>query len=191
MVSFEEEIRNYLNKSNAKWEDYTDSFNMPDFEVHGKTSHAHIEVKEKRQAYSKDAWKLATHEEWNTVILDELTARKLMPFAKTGALFVRDNTTGLYYFSDVIALWLMPRQRCYRNHGGFMKGKWVLDLGNFQITDSVSDLFACMADYLKMSDLFDRNAALHRQDQFKGEACYEAGTPRTDEQKEYDLQQTR
>jgi len=192
MISFEREIRNYLKQHNIDYEDFCDSFSEPDFKVIGNTTDVWMEVKEKRQKYSADKWPLMDIPETSAFILDELTARKLFNFGSTAVLFVRDNTTGLYYFSDPLALFLMPRVRAERNHNGFMKGKWVLDLRNFYGSERLHDLFVFTRDWLQdYPGLVGRNAAIYRND-FVGEnRITEAGTPRTEQQKEHDVEATR
>lgn len=115
----------------------------------------------------------------------------MMIHVRNGAVFVRDNTTGLYYMADVLSLWLMDRKRCYRDHNGFPKGKWILDLRNFKQSDNLGSLFNFLSQYMNIAEnLVNRDASLHRQDLF-GEVLVEAGTPRTNEQKEYDVSATR
>ena len=191
MISFEREMKQYLERVGMEYEDCSSAFDQPDFKVRGRTSMAYIEVKEKRQKIREDVWPFGAIPEHKAFILDELTARKLMQYTLNGALFVRDNTTGLYYFADVMSLWLMPRVRCERDHNNYMKGKWVVDLRNFMGSDRLHDLFIFMRDYLEEAPgLVKRDAAIHRPD-FPGEEIVVAGTPRTEEQREHDVQATR
>jgi len=190
MISFEREIREYLKAKNVTFIDYGASYDQPDFEIKGRTTTFLAEAKEKRQTYSTSTWPI-NFPETKAFILDELTARKLMMYPQNGCLVIRDNTTGLYYFTDPVRLWLMPRTRCERNHNGFMKGKWVLNFDSFMQSDRLSDLFVWMRDWVNESkELFSRDAHLHAVD-IPGETIVEAGTPRTEEQKEHDVQETR
>ena len=191
MISFEREIREYLTRARVAFEDHGEAYDVPDFKIIGRTTTAWVEVKEKRQVYDASVWPLCDTKESDAFILDELTARKLFNFGSTSCLFVRDNTTGLYYFSDPIALFLMPRTRCVREYNGFMKGKWVLNLKNFMGSDKLSDMFVFMRDWMnEYEGLVHRNAALHRPD-FINETITVAGTPRTEEQQEHDVNVTR
>lgn len=190
MVSLEQEIKSFLSKKGVEFDDYGDSFTKPDFRLRGRSAVAWIEAKEKRQKYNTDVWPI-TIPEHHSFILDELTARKLMAYSMSGCLVVRDNTTGLYHFADVMSLWLMPRVRCERNHNNYMKGKWVIDLRNFLGSERLSDMFVFLRDHLEEAyGLVKRDAAIHRPD-FVGEEIVVAGTPRTEEQKEHDVKATR
>jgi hypothetical protein len=188
--SFEREIREYLDKMGVEFEDHGASFTKPDFYIKGLTSMFYVEVKEKRQKYNTDLWPISFPEH-HAFILDELTARKMMQYPLNGCVLVRDNTTGLYFFADVMALWLMERTRCVRNHNNVLKGKWVLDLRNFMASDQLADMFVFMRDYLTVSTgLVNRDVWLHRPD-FPGERIEVSGTPRTKEQKAHDIAETR
>jgi hypothetical protein len=192
MPSFEQEIKDLLGKHNVKYDDNSSSYSQPDFVVQLKGGHLFLEVKEKRQSYAIDKWPIDPQEEHKTFILDELTVRKLMCHTPSSGLAVRDNTTGLYYFADIFALTLMPRVRCNREMAeGVFKGKWVLNFSNFEITDSVLGIFQKANKFKDTSALLLRERVDCYKPYFLGEDVTTAGSLRTAEQKEYDVEATR
>lgn len=192
MKSFEREMREFLKDKDISFADHGDAFKSPDFLITGKGGESvWVEVKEKRQKYAADKWPFGDLAEHNAFILDELTARKVFLYGPKSCIFIRDNTTGLFYFADPLALFLMSRTRCTRNHGGVQKGKWVVNLKNFLGSDKLYDLFVFMRDYMtELEGLTNRDVWPYRPD-FVDEVIVEAGTPRTNAQKEYDVQATR
>jgi hypothetical protein len=72
-----------------------------------------LEVKEKRQAYTVQAWPQNTPEA-HMFILDDLTVRKCLGFAPRAGVAVKDVVGKRFVFYSVIDLALMPRVRVNR-----------------------------------------------------------------------------
>lgn len=197
MISFEQEVRDFLTSKKVTFEDNSRTqagFTDPDFMVQLKHGHMYMELKEKRQKYDPTVWPIEPKEEVTSFILDEFTARKLMSKAERAFMLVRDNTTGLYYYTDVYALWLMPRIRVNRrmivNDSGqsVLKGKWILNLRNFYMSDNLLNLFVQANKWIgEVKQLMTKGVACYNP---FGNEIQEAGTTRTKELREFDVKVT-
>lgn len=153
MLSFEQEVKQLLDKNKVPYLDFSDSGSKPDLSIQLTTGHIDLELKEKRQPIRADKWPLIT-DEVNSFIIDEFTVRKMMTFAPWVALAIRDNTTGLYYLADIYTLVFAPRNRCNREMVSpkgdeivNVKGKWCLDLRFFPGFDDLRHLFRAIKFY--------------------------------------------
>lgn len=197
MISFEQEVKQLLDKYKVPYNDYGASYDAPDLHIQTKRGAFYLELKEKRQPIASSKWPLIT-DEHHSFIIDEFTVRKMMTKSPIVGLAIRDNTTGLYYFADIYTLVFMPHQRCNREMMSVkgdevvnIKGKWCLDLRFFPCFDNLIDLFKIINYYL--SNLPNNPAA--------GVDCLNlygtvkdiptAGDKRTLDQRECDVEATR
>ena len=103
-VSFEQEIRTYLQQVGRPFTDETRAFCELDFTLLLPAGvRFHLEAKEKRQPYNASAWPDFAPEE-ELFILDDLTVRKCLAFAPRAGVVVKDGVVGRYLFFSVIDL---------------------------------------------------------------------------------------
>ena len=164
-VSFEQEIRNYLQQVGRPFTDETRAFCELDFTLLLPAGvRFHLEAKEKRQPYNASAWPDFAPEE-ELFILDDLTVRKCLAFAPRAGVVVKDGVVGRYLFFSAIDLALMPRQRVNRRierNAPDLKGKWLIDLRNGRAAADIASLLALVDDSL---------AGLHAA-LYETHACY-------------------
>jgi hypothetical protein len=164
MLSFEQEIAQYLENTNFPQENNCASNKLLDFTLYFGKRKFHIDAKEKRQRINTVAWPTVDiPEEW-MFIVDDLSARKLILFAPNSGLAIRDNVQGNYYFVNVVDLMLMPHKRVnrsLRNDDTILKGKWIVDLRNFVPCSGVDEIIVAAYGYMKS-----------RTDIFSEPACY-------------------
>ncbi len=150
-VSFEQEIRTYLQQVGRPFTDETRAFCELDFTLLLPAGvRFHLEAKEKRQPYNASAWPDFAPEE-ELFILDDLTVRKCLAFAPRAGVVVKDGVVGRYLFFSVIDLALMPRQRVNRRierNAPDLKGKWLIDLRNGRAAVDIAGLLALVDGYL-------------------------------------------
>ena len=150
-VSFEQELRTYLQQVGRPFTDETRAFCELDFTLLLPAGvRFHLEAKEKRQPYNTSAWP-AFASEPELFILDDLTVRKCLAFAPRAGVVVKDGGAGRYLFFSVLDLALMPRQRVNRRierNAPDLKGKWLIDLRNGQAAGDIASLLALVDDYL-------------------------------------------
>jgi hypothetical protein len=164
-ISFEQEIRTYLQQVGRPFTDETRAFCELDFTLLLPAGvRFHLEAKEKRQPYNANAWPAFAPEE-ELFILDDLTVRKCLAFAPRAGVVVKDGVVGRYLFFSVIDLALMPRQRVNRRierNAPDLKGKWLIDLRNGRAAPDIAGLLALVDDSL---------AGLHAA-LYETHACY-------------------
>ena len=171
-VSFEQELRTYLQQVGRPFTDETRAFCELDFTLLLPAGvRFHLEAKEKRQPYNTSAWPAFAPEQ-ELFILDDLTVRKCLAFAPRAGVVVKDGAAragvvGRYLFFSVLDLALMPRQRVNRRierNAPDLKGKWLIDLRNGRTAADIASLLALVDDYL---------AGLHTA-LYEAHACYGA-----------------
>lgn len=146
MNEFERQFCQSLSRLGLKYEDYTASGNHPDVKILRKgTNSLWAELKEKRSRINLHKWPTVKIPEHRLLIVDELTCRKLFFYGPDAVLVVWDRVVNCFYFTDALDLWVMPRVRANRPietpRGGIVyKGKWLLDLKNFNFYPTLPDL---------------------------------------------------
>jgi hypothetical protein len=155
MLSFEQEIKEYLKAKGIAYIDNSSEFKLLDFTIpdfvieksDGKNvgRKLFLEVKEKRQVYNISNWPLIQLvDEPFTFIVDELSCRKALAYAPFSGLLIRDNMTGFYYWYSVLDLFLMPKKRVNRpiqkNATKTLKGKIILDFRNAVKSDNLEEI---------------------------------------------------
>lgn len=192
-VSFEQEIRTYLQQVGRPYTDETRAFSELDFTLLLPAGvRFHLEAKEKRQPYNMTAWP-AFAPEAELFILDDLTVRKCLAFAPRAGVAVKDGVRGRYHFFSVLDLALMPRQRVNRRierNAPDLKGKWLIDLRNGQAARDVAGLLALVDNYLAglHAALYLEHACYGR---YVGENVGEGGTTRRPGHWEKDVRNAR
>lgn len=160
MISFEQEIKKFLNDKGIPWRDGSSSFKRLDFTVVADQDHRfYFDAKEKRQHYNLKNWGIPNaHEQQFTFIIDDLAARKILAYAPYSGMVVRDNVLGGYYFFSVLDLFLMPKTRVNRpieKEKPTLKGKWIIDLRNGLRCESLDEVLDAIRQYIaRREDLF-------------------------------------
>ena len=155
--AFEEEVKAGLVALGWHLEDHTADHDRPDLgflrQVRGKTVRAVLELKEKRQPLRGRWVELAGVPEPELLVLDEVSARKLLARAPRAFLFFHDLTRpdAPYVLFTIIDLFCLPKVRVQRSinlNDRRMKGKWLLDRRHGQTFANLNGTFAAMATYL-------------------------------------------
>ena len=194
MISFEQEIKAFLQAKMLEYKDNSSSFKRLDFSVRlDETWTFHFDAKEKRQKYNLYNWKLSADDEQFTFIIDDLAARKILAFGPYSGMVVRDNLLGGYYFFSVLDLFLMPKTRVNRpieKNAKAMKGKWVIDLRSGKKCTTMDEVLQLFKFYIeKREDLFLN--ILDCFGNYHGEDIGERGEVRRPEYWETDVKATR
>lgn len=156
--AFEEAVKAGLTALDWPFEDHTDDFEYPDLtfvrQVRGKAVHVALELKEKRQP-SRGRWaQLAGLPEPELLILDEVSARKLLRLGARAFLLFHDATQPgqPYVLFTIVDLFCMPKVRVQRQIAGRggprLKAKWLLDRRHGRAFTDLNAAFAAMATYL-------------------------------------------
>lgn len=144
--------------------DSTDSFDEIDFELGCRGMRLFLEVKQKKQRY-RDAWpEIAGVDEAHLFILDELAVRKIVRRAPRAYLLIQDQITKRFATVGALELITMPKARVNRSIDAAVstfKGKWLIDIRNGEIADSLEEAVA----YLK-------RRAVSEDDYWNGLACH-------------------
>lgn len=159
MLSFEQEIKDFLKTNHFEYTDNSSSFKRLDFSVKlDDTWKFHFDAKEKRQHYNLRNWQLKPEQEPFTFITDDLAARKILAYAPYSGMVVRDNLLGGYYFFSVLDLFLMPKTRVNRpifKEKEALKGKWVIDFRNAHKCNSMAEVIAIFKKIIeRREDIF-------------------------------------
>lgn len=193
MISLQQEVREYLTGQGIGYVDHTTSFKALDFTI-GRDGMAYfeLEVKEKRQPYRADRWPISIPEP-DLFILDDLTVRKCLRLAPRSGVLVRDSCRSRYGFFSVVDLALMPRVRVNReiDRGTkAFKGKWMVDLNNSALSNSLDGAFQHIRTYLMEMDSI-LSESLPCYGAYLGEEIVVAGETRQPRHWEVDVQATR
>ena len=192
-LPFEKELREFLHQKNARFIDQTKGFYDADFALMlSDGSRFALEVKEKRQAYTVQAWPQNTPEA-HMFILDDLTVRKRLGFAPRAGVAVKDVVGKRFVFYSVIDLALMPRVRVNRRierNKPDLKGKWIVDLRNGKRATTLDDLLVHLQGYL--GNLHSILYELHPcYGEYIGEIVGEGGITRRPEHWDQDVRNSR
>lgn len=192
-LSFEEEIRRFLQQKHVRYTDQTAAFYDADFSLMlSDGARFALEVKEKRRPYAVASWPQGTPEP-QMFILDDLTVRKCLAHAPRAGIAVKDVTGRRYVFFSVIDLALMPRVRVNRRierNAPDLKGKWIIDLRNGQSAPSLDGLLGHVNTYLDSlhSILYEVHPCYG---EYVGETVGEGGITRRPDHWESDVRDTR
>jgi hypothetical protein len=167
---FEEDVKAALNLMRWRFQDFTSSHDMPDLmllhSIEEERVNVALELKEKRQRYRPRWEELAGLPEQDVLALDEVAARKLLPFAPYSFLLYHDATGRgrPYVLYSVLDLMCAPKVRVQRPinlHGERLKGKWLLNRRHGRpfsgLNDALLDLLAYVHHELR-NDLFGLSA---------------------------------
>jgi len=155
--AFEQKVRAELDALGWQYEDHTTDHEHPDLtffrQVRGKPVRAALELKEKRQSFRPRWSELAGLPETELLVLDEVSARKLLARAPRAFLLFHDMTRPErpYVLFTVVDLFCMPKvrvQRAIALNDRRMKAKWLLDRRHGQAFADLKPVFAAMATYL-------------------------------------------
>lgn len=192
-LSFEEEIRRFLQQKHVRYTDQTAAFYDADFSLMlSDGARFALEVKEKRRPYAVTSWPKGTPEA-HMFILDDLTVRKCLAHAPRAGVAVKDSGGRRYVFFSVVDLALMPRVRVNRRierNAPDLKGKWIVDLRNGKGASTLDGLLAHVNDYLD-----GLHAILYEvhpcYGEYVGEVVGEGGITRRPDHWESDVRDTR
>ena len=155
--AFEEEVKAGLGALGWQLEDHTVDHDHPDLgflrQVRGKTVRAVLELKEKRQPLRGRWVELAGVPEPELLVLDEVSARKLLARAPRAFLLFHDLTRpeAPFVLFTIIDLFCVPKVRVQRSinlASPRMKGKWLLDRRHGRAFGNLNSVFAALATYL-------------------------------------------
>ncbi|MCC6723668.1 MAG: hypothetical protein IT258_04110 [Saprospiraceae bacterium] len=194
MLSFEQEIKAFLQSRKLEYKDGSSSFKRLDFSVRLDENWTfHFDAKEKRQKINLFNWKITAEQEPHTFIIDDLAARKILAFGPYSGMVVRDNLLGGYYFYSVLDLFLMPKTRVNRpieKNTKAMKGKWVIDLRSGTKCANMDEVMHLIRNFIaKREDLFLN--ILDCYGNYHGESIGERGEVRRAEHWDTDVKETR
>jgi hypothetical protein len=155
--AFEEEVKAGLLALGWRYEDHTTDHDWPDLsfvrQVRGKPVRAVLELKEKRQPLRGRWAELAGIPEPELLVLDEVSARKLLARAPRAFLLFHDLTQPEqpYVLYTIIDLFCTPKVRVQRSinlNDRRLKAKWLLDRRHGRVFAQLNSVFAAMATYL-------------------------------------------
>lgn len=158
---FEEEVKAVLNRMRWRFQDFTSSHDLPDLVLAHTAGNQRVnvalELKEKRQRYRPRWGELARLPESDVFALDEVAARKLLPFAPYAFLLYHDATGRgrPYVLYSIIDLMCAPKVRVQRPinlHEERLKAKWLLNRRHGRpfnsLNDTLPELLAYVGDEL-------------------------------------------
>jgi len=155
--TFEQAVMAGLDALGWKYQDNTTDHDRPDLyifrSVRGKLVRLALELKEKRQSYRARWAELAELPEAELLVLDEVSARKLLTWAPRALLLFQDLTQPArpYVLFSIIDLFCAPRVRAQRPialNAQRVKAKWLLDRRHGQAYSDLNGVFAAMANYV-------------------------------------------
>jgi hypothetical protein len=162
--AFEQAMIAALEAFGWQYEDQTKAFERPDLMVlstiRGKQVHVAIELKEKRQHY-RGRWATLAHApEEDLLVVDEVSARKLLACAPRAFLLFWDRTRPdrPYIMYTIIDLFCLPKTRVQRPiklNSDRLKAKWLLDARHGHAYPDLNHTLAAMANYLAHGMLAD------------------------------------
>lgn len=187
MVSFEQELKEFLTNNRVIYTDNTSSKTLIDFEVQLPSGVFHMDAKEKRQKYSSK-WTDQIPEEF-VFLIDEDAVIKSLRIGLGGGVLVRDKRDHNFYFFSNIDLLLMPKTRIKRPlSNGTTRGKWVVDLRNafrgLVLGDVIEEVNRYMAHDLKL-----KGGEPYKE--YFDEVIEERGSVRKKDYMDHDFQVTR
>ena len=162
--AFELAVMAGLDALGWEYQDNTAAHDCPDLyiyrQVRGKRLRVALELKEKRQSYRPRWAELARLPETELLVMDEVSARKLLAWAPRALLFFRDTTRPArpYVLFSIIDLFCAPKVRVQRPislKSQRLKAKWLLDRRHGQDFADLNSGFAAMANYIDRGMLDD------------------------------------
>jgi len=193
--SLERELKQYFEQHQIPYDDNSGSFKKLDFgfgDVNAKRYFS-FDAKEKRQHYSMKHWPAVKIPQEHLFILDDLAARKILAFAPNSGLLIRDITRQKYFFLSVVDLFLMPKQRVNREikkNVKSLKGKWLIDLRNARMFETLAEVFAGIEAYLnRREDIFVHTLECYGE--YVGEQIGQGGIERKPKHWSIDVKKTR
>lgn len=154
---FEEQVKAALNLMRWRFQDYTSSHDKPDLIVLHSIGEDRVnvalELKEKRQRYRPRWEELARLREQDVLALDEVAARKLLPFAPYSFLLYHDATGRgrPYVLYSILDLMCAPKVRVQRPinlHSERLKGKWLLNRQHGRAFSGLNDALIELREYI-------------------------------------------
>jgi hypothetical protein len=155
--TFEQAVKAALDTLGWEYQDNTAEHDRPDLyifrRVRGERVRAALELKEKRQEYRGRWAELARVPEAELLVLDEVSARKLLAWAPRALLLFWDSTRPArpYVLFSIIDLLCVPKVRVQRPialNDPRLKAKWLLDRRHGQTLADLNSVFAAVANYL-------------------------------------------
>ncbi|OIO96688.1 MAG: hypothetical protein AUK03_03530 [Anaerolineae bacterium CG2_30_64_16] len=155
--AFEQAVMAGLDALGWTYQDNTADHDRPDLyifrSVRGKPARLALELKEKRQPYRPRWAELAGLPEAELLVLDEVSARKLLAWAPRAMLLFQDLTQPArpYVLFSIIDLFCAPRVRTERPialNAQRVKAKWLLDRRHGQAYPELNGVFAALANYV-------------------------------------------
>lgn len=162
--TFEKAVIAGLDALGWEYRDNTAAHDRPDFfiirQVRGKPVRLALELKEKRQPYRGRWAQLAGVPEADLLVLDEVSARKLLANSPRALLLFWDVTQPAqpYVLFSIIDLFCIPKVRVQRSialRSRRVKAKWLVDRRHGRAFADLKDAFAAMANYLDHGMLAD------------------------------------
>jgi len=196
MKTLQQELRQFLKKSNFRHGDDTAALHSLDFWVLiQKNKIFKLDVKEKTQSYNANTWGIDVFNEKHTFIIDELAVTKIIWYGPESGVLVRDLAKDKYIFFSAFALSTMqiikkvnrPIESKYGNVGA-VKGKWLIDFRKGIQCDDLKHFMHVVIEYMKSIEFL----YLHKvpcQD-YSEEIIEIRGSRRTMDYRKYDLART-
>jgi hypothetical protein len=155
---FEEQVKAALNVMRLRFQDFTSGHDLPDLvlltSVGDQRVNVALELKEKRQRYRQRWEQLAGIPEPDLYALDEVAARKLLPFAPYAFLLYHDGTGRgrPYVLYSILDLMCAPKVRVQRPinlRNERLKAKWLLNRRHGRAYAGLNDALADLLAYLQ------------------------------------------
>jgi hypothetical protein len=161
---FERAVMAALEALGWDYQDNTGDHHRPDLyisrSVRGAPVRVALELKDKRQPYRPRWAELAGLPEAELLVLDEVSARKLLGCAPRALVLFQDRTRPdrPYVLFTIIDLFCAPRKRVERPialNSERLKAKWLLDRRHGHAFGNLNSAFAYVANYLAHGMLAD------------------------------------
>jgi hypothetical protein len=174
---FEEQVKAALGVMRLRFQDFTNAHDLPDLvlltSIGDQRVNVALELKEKRQRYRQRWEDLAQIPEADLFALDEVAARKLLPFAPYAFLLYHDDTGRgrpyvLYSILDLLCAPKVRTQRPIKLRNERLKAKWLLNRRHGQAYAGLNDALAGLLAYLER-DLANDVRGLGPHGRYEGE----------------------
>ena len=155
---FEEQVKAALNVMRLRFQDFTSAHDMPDLvllmTIGDQRVNVALELKEKRQRFRQRWEQLARIPERDLFALDEVAARKLLPFAPYAFLLYHDDTGRgrpyvLYSILDLLCAPKVRAQRSINLRNERLKAKWLLNRLHGRAYAGLNDALLDLVAYLE------------------------------------------
>ena len=155
MRSLQQEVREYLTRRRIEYLDNTTSFKALDFTLQ-REGRGPLRIGGQGETAVLSRRPLADIDSGTRPLHSGRSDRAQMPgLCAASGVLVRDNCRSRYGFFSVIDLALMPRERVNReiDRGTkALKGKWMIDLNNSALANSLDGVFDHIRRYLVEMD---------------------------------------